>query len=305
MKVGFVLLIAEYKAPGQNPSYAETRDTALQAEAAGFDSLWLYDHLLYRDGDEPTVGIWECWTFLSAIAEATSHVELGPLVACTQFRNPALLAKMAITLDEVSQGRLILGLGAGWNEAEFRAFGFPFDHRVGRFEEALRIIVPLLREGRVDFEGTYYAARDCEIKPRGPRPQGPPLLIGTHGARMLRLTARYADMWNSAYLSRPESLREARAALDAACAEVGRDPAAIASTAMIAVSYFDLGQPGEFKEHLTGTPEHIARALLDYERMGIQHVMLHCTPYTPEALRRTAEALRIYRELSAEHAAGA
>jgi alkanesulfonate monooxygenase SsuD/methylene tetrahydromethanopterin reductase-like flavin-dependent oxidoreductase (luciferase family) len=137
MKVGLVLVIAEHPELRRPYSYQKTREIALQAEEAGFDSLWLYDHLLYRPEGKPTIGIWECWTFLSALAEATNKVNLGTLVACNSFRNPALLAKMAITLDEVSNGRLILGIGAGWNQPEYEAFGYPFDHCVSRFEEAL------------------------------------------------------------------------------------------------------------------------------------------------------------------------
>ena len=134
MKVGLVLVIAEHQELRRPYSYQKTREFAQQAEEAGFDSLWLYDHLLYHPEGKPIIGIWECWTFLSALAEATRKVELGTLVACNSFRNPALLAKMAITLDEVSNGRLILGVGAGWNKAEYKAFGYPFDHRVSRFE---------------------------------------------------------------------------------------------------------------------------------------------------------------------------
>ena len=162
MKVGAVVRLGP--APdGQPPAYAAIRDMALRMEAAGLDSIWLYDHLLYRWPGRPSDGIWECWTILSALAEATQQVELGTLVACTPFRNPALLAKMAATLDEVSGGRFVLGLGAGWHQPEFDAFGFPFDHRAARFEEALRIIGPLLRSGYVDFAGSYYAARECEL----------------------------------------------------------------------------------------------------------------------------------------------
>ena len=136
---------------------------------------------------------------LAAIAAATSRIELGPLVACTNFHNPALLAKQAATIDEISGGRFVLGLGAGWNETEFRAFGFPFDHRIGRFEEAFTIIRTLLREGAIDFDGRWYQARDCELLPRGPRPAGPPLMIGSSGPRMLRATMPHADSWNAWY----------------------------------------------------------------------------------------------------------
>src|SRR5690242_988877 len=167
--------------------YAEIRAIAQQAEADGFDSIWLADHLLYRTPGQPTRGIWECWTMLAALAEATERVEIGTLVLCNSFRNPAILAKMATTADEVSGGRLILGVGAGWNEPEYEAFGIPFDHRVDRFDEALQILGPLLREGHVDFEGQYYQASNCEDAPRGPRPEGPPLVVGREGPRMIKL----------------------------------------------------------------------------------------------------------------------
>ncbi len=212
MKIGIVLPISETD-EGQMARYAELRAMALRAEADGFDSVWVYDHLLFRFPDNPTRGIWEAWTLLSALAEATERVELGALVLCTAFRNPALLAKMADTLDEVSGGRLILGLGAGWHRPEFDAFGLPFDHLVGRFEDALRIIHPLLRTGAVDFRGEYAQAPDCVSLPRSPRPDGPPILIGAFGPRMLRLTAQYADAWNTCWLGRPTKLAERRAAL--------------------------------------------------------------------------------------------
>ena len=155
-------------------------------EDLGFDSVWVGEHLLYRWPDRPPRGPWEAWTLLSAIAASTTRIELGPLVACTNFHNPALLAKQAATIDEISGGRFVLGLGAGWNETEFRAFGYPYDHRIDRFEEAFTIIRTLLREGAIDFDGRWYQARDCELLPRGPRPDGPPLMIGSNGPRMLR-----------------------------------------------------------------------------------------------------------------------
>src|SRR5699024_10407514 len=154
---------------------------ATQAEDLGFDSVWVYDHLLHRFEGHPTVGFWEAWTMLTALAASTSRVQIGTTVLCAGFRNPALLAKMAETLDEVSGGRLILGLGAGWHETEFDAFGIPFDHRVSRLEEAVRIIRPLLRERAVDFHGTYHHAEHAEIRPRGPRESGVPLLLAAFG----------------------------------------------------------------------------------------------------------------------------
>jgi probable F420-dependent oxidoreductase len=301
MKIGLVLIMAERKELKRAFGYQETREFAQRAESAGIDSLWLYDHMLYRNEGEPTIGIWECWTFLSALADATKKVELGTLVLCNSFRNPALLAKMAITLDEVSQGRLILGLGAGWNKPEFDAFGWPFDHRVDRFEEALQIIRPLLKEGRVDFEGKYYQARDCEIRPMGPRPGGPPLMIGSFGKRMLRLTAKYADLWNTGYLGQPDTLVKPRQELLEACQESGRDPATLGVTAMIELYYPDLASaPGGIDNPpLSGTTEEIARAMLAYEQAGVEHVMFHLVPYNQASISKFEEAVRIYHQLSA------
>lgn len=297
MKVGWTVMLADFLRQGRTPRYRDIRDMAKRAEAAGFDSLWLYDHLLYRVDGRATTGIWECWTILCALAEATEHVELGTLVACNSFRNPALLAKMAVTLDEVSDGRFILGLGAGWNKAEYDAFGIPFDHLVSRFEEALQIIRPLLKEGRVDFQGSYYQAADCEIAPRGPRAGGPPLMVGSFGPRMLRLTAQYADMWNTAYLHRPASLIEPRAQLQAACADVGRDPATLDLTALVALGYPDIGDlPKVADEYLTGSEEEVAAALQDYAVMGVTHLIFHVEPYSAEALSRLAASVELYRQ---------
>ena len=196
MKIGMTLPQAESDR-GEVPRYTAIRDAALRAERDGFDSIWIMDHLLFEWPDQPRHGVWEGLTLLSALAEATERVELGTLVVCTAFRNPALLAKMAEAIVEISDGRLILGLGAGWHEPEFRAFGYPFDHLASRFEEAVAIVVPLLRTGAVDFEGRYERAPNCVNLPRGPRPSGPPILMGTQGPRLLRLAAQTADAWNA------------------------------------------------------------------------------------------------------------
>jgi len=297
MKIGLLLFTANDRYDNRARSYDSIKAIAQRAETDGFDSIWLADHLLYHKPGEPIRGIWECWTLLSALAEATRRVEIGTLVLCNSFRNPAILAKMAITADEVSHGRIILGVGAGWNEPEYKAFGLPFDHRVGRFEEALQILKPLLRDGQVDFSGSYYQAPDCHIVPLGPRPGGPPLLVGAEGPRMLKLAALYGDLWNTGYMGRPETMKERLAMIRTACQEVGRDPATIGITAFIGLWFPDLlaNQPSFFPSPLTGTAKEIASAMKGYEELGIQHIMFQLEPYTPETRRRLTEALQLYR----------
>src|SRR5262245_26659909 len=199
MKLGLILPEGEHDMGGSTARWSDYLAMARTAEAMGFDSLWFVDHLLYREGatTEPPQGVRECWSILAALAAVTDRVELAPLVSCTGYRNPALLAKIADTVDEIAGGRLVLALGAGWHEPEYRAFGYPYDHRYSRFAEALTIIHGLLRTGHVDFEGTWYSARDCELRPRGPRGNTIPIMLGTQGRKMLRLTARYADQWNA------------------------------------------------------------------------------------------------------------
>ena len=300
MKIGLLIYQVNDRTTNSARSYDSIRAVAQQAEADGFDSIWLADHLLYRKPGEPTRGIWECWTMLSALAEATRRVDIGTLVLCNTFRNPAILAKMAVTADEVSNGRLILGIGAGWNEPEYQAFGLPFDHRVDRFEEAMQVLCPLLREGYVDFSGKYYQARDCELAPRGPRPDGPPLLSGGEGPRMLRLTARYADLWNTGYMGRPETMAKPMATIEAACQEVGRDPATLGITALIGLSFPDLPEcrPGFFDNPLTATAAELAEAMAGYAELGVRHIMFQVEPYTPTALRRLTEAVQLYHATS-------
>ena len=298
MKIGLLVFIANDRENYSKRPYDEIRAVARQAEKDGFDSIWLPDHLFYRNPGEPTRGIWECWTMLAALAEATQRIELGTLVTCNSFRNPAILAKMTTTIDEVSHGRLILGIGAGWNEPEYQAFGLPFDHRVDRFEEALQILKPLLHDGHVDFAGQYYQARNCEIVPRGPRLEGPPLMVGSEGGpRMLKLTARYADLWNTGYMGKPETLAERRTKIEAACRKMGRNPATLGITALIGLWFPDLQEkkPKFFDNPLTGTAHEIAAAMRGYTELGVQHMMFQCEPYTPEALKRLTEALQLYR----------
>jgi len=297
MKIGLMVMLANDREHNNTRPYETIRAIAQQAETDGFDSIWLADHLLYRYPGEPTWGIWECWTILAALAEATQRVQIGTLVLCNSFRHPAILAKMATTADEVSGGRLILGVGAGWNEPEYQAFGLPFDHRVDRFAEALQILKPLLQDGHVDFAGQYYQARNCDILPRGPRKAGPPLLVGSEGPRMLKLTAQYADLWNIGYMGKPETMAEPLAKIEAACRQVGRDPATVGITALIGLWFPDLQaqQPRFLDTPLTGTVQELAAAMGGYAQLGVQHIMFQCEPYTPEARQRLTEALQLYR----------
>ncbi|MEZ4859964.1 MAG: LLM class flavin-dependent oxidoreductase [Caldilineaceae bacterium] len=300
MKIGVVINHMANPATGAPPSYAEMRQVAQASEAGGIDSIWLFDHLLFRytadTSPAATVGIWECWTLLSALAEATNRVELGTLVLCNPFRNPALLAKMAHTLDEVSGGRVILGMGAGWHQPEFDAFGYDFSHRVDRFEEALQIVKPLLHGERVDFQGDHYQVQNCVITPLGPRPAGIPLLVGAGQPRMLRLVARYADQWNTAWLGTPTALPERLTRIQAACADMGRDPATLAITVGVQVAFPDLGKTNSLaREPLTGSAAELADAFDGYEQAGAAHLIINPTPYSLTAVERVTEAVRLYR----------
>ena len=293
LKVGVQLPEVERVVP-----WPELRDMIRATEDLGFDSIWVGDHLLYRQPGIASRGPWETWSTLAAIAAVTTRVEFGPLVACTNFLNPGVLAKKAATIDEISGGRLVLGLGAGWNKVEFDAYGFPFDHRVSRFEEAFTIIRTLLRDGRIDFAGTYYQVRDLELLPRGPRPEGPPLMVGSVGERMLHITLPYVASWNAWYVetdNRPDGVAHLRELVDRVCSEVGRDPAEVERTVAVGVRLpggrgREMARPAE---PLRGTPEQIAEELRAYAREGIGHVQLVLDPITVASIEEVARVLPI------------
>ena len=292
MRIGVVLPIAEEDGDDGAPPYSLVRDIAVDAEAAGLDSVWVFDHVLFRF-DGVTTGIHECWTVLSAIAEATSRVELGTLVMCTGFRNAALLAKMAATLDHISDGRLILGVGAGWHDPEYDAFGWPTDHRVSRFEEALTVITDLIRTGRAELDGTYVTAHDCVLRP--PARSDLPILVASKMPRMLELTARHADAWNLAWFGLPdERLTRIRGELLEACDRVGRDPSTLSITVGITVRYE--GAPASAEgPALSGTPAEVAEGLAAHDADGADHVIALLEPSTRETLAAFAEAVALYR----------
>jgi alkanesulfonate monooxygenase SsuD/methylene tetrahydromethanopterin reductase-like flavin-dependent oxidoreductase (luciferase family) len=325
VKIGFILPLGEDTDLGRAPTWEEIRALAEQCEAAGLDSVWVYDHLLYRFEAHPgTVGVHECWSVL------------GTLVMPASWRNPALLAKMATTIDAITGGRLILGLGTGFHEPEFAAFGYPFDHRVDRFEEELQIITTLLREGKVDHHGRYHTIPNGELAPRYERPDGGhiPVLVACRGERMMRLTARHADAWNIAWFGNLEASAPARDAMTAACTETDRDPATLEVTIGLHLAPPDRhpdpedeaqprttanhavdrhpersdGSPGEADESvdevdtdnadtnpppdparvLQGTPEEVAAVLAAHRDAGVGHVIVGALAHTNyEYTRRT------------------
>ncbi len=273
---------------------------ARKAEEIGFDAISMGEHFIFDIDDEQSLGLWDCWSFLAGLAATTSRIRLETLVSSTAYRNPALLAKIADTVDEMSGGRFILGIGAGWHEQEFRAFGYPFDHRVSRFEEAIQIISALLRERYVDFNGHYYEARACKLRPAGPREQGPPIMVGGGGPRVLRLAARYADAWNADAGTTPETIVDINARVDEACAEVGREPTSLERSAFLTVDLSGPTLPGDqWLEHVwsgnqaCGTPEELATRLRAYAAAGIHHAQIWLNPCSVAGVEAFAPVLEL------------
>ncbi len=251
---------------------------ARAAEEVGFESVWVGDHLLY---DDPDRAPWEAWTLLSALAAATSRVRLGPLVACAGFHPPAVIAKMASTIDEVSGGRFVLGLGAGWNRREFDAFGIPYDKRVSRFEEAFAIIRGLLGGERVTLDGTYHRADDVVLLPKPARRT--PLMIGSNGPRMLGIALPHVDAWNTwweDYGNTPEGFAELHQRLGitvtrSACMLVQLD-----------------GMPVEREPAVPAVEQRrFAAHLAELQEAGADEVIVVASPITERSIRALGELL--------------
>jgi len=263
------------------PTWESIRDQALAAEAVGFEAVFVPDHLLYHSEDGNT-GCWESVSLAAALASVTSTIEIGHSMFNAPYRSPALVAKIADTLDEISGGRYILGIGAGNTpDSDYAAFGFEADKRYSRFAEAIEIIHDLLKNGRVDFVGKYWSARNADLVLRGPRPQGPPIVIAAWGPKMMHLTARFADVWNGWVPVEKgpsvESFRPMIEELERACQEVGRYPATLRRSLDIQVDPLSLHDEGE--KPIAGTSEEIAEAILAFQEIGVDEV--RCYPYWP------------------------
>jgi probable F420-dependent oxidoreductase len=263
------------------------------AEEVGFDSLWVGDHLLYRGDGGRERGPWDAWTLLAGLAGVTEHVRIGPLVACTAFRPPGMLARTAAAVDELSGGRLVLGLGAGWNEPEFRAFGLPFEQRVGRFEEAFEIVRRLLGGERVTFAGRFHAVEDAVLLP--PPARRLPLMVGANGPRMLAATLPHVDAWNTwydVYGNTPEGFAAASRAVDEVAERAGRDPREIERSACVLVVLDrDAGERPIAPDAPPLEEPHVAAGLRALAQAGADEAILVVNPITEGSIRRLGEAL--------------
>jgi alkanesulfonate monooxygenase SsuD/methylene tetrahydromethanopterin reductase-like flavin-dependent oxidoreductase (luciferase family) len=220
--------------------WKEVAAIARAAEESGFESVWVGDHLLYRGGGRPERGPWDAWTQLAALAFLTSRVRLGPLVAATAFHAPGVIARMAASIDEISGGRFVLGLGAGWNETEFRAFGFPFDRTVSRFAESFEIVRRLLAGEHVTFKGEFHSVEDAVLLPSARHRV--PIMLGSNGARMLGIALPHVEAWNTwftSYGNTVDGFANLRGDIDAACVRAGRDPSDLSHSACVLVRVGD------------------------------------------------------------------
>jgi alkanesulfonate monooxygenase SsuD/methylene tetrahydromethanopterin reductase-like flavin-dependent oxidoreductase (luciferase family) len=297
VEIGLVLPTGNTFVDGPTPRWVEIRDLAIRAEEIGFDTVWVADELLWRPAARPPQGFWECVAMTGAVAAATSRIKVGTWILSALHRNAGITAKVVETLDEISGGRFVFGLGAGHAGRQAHAFGLPEDHVVGRFEEAAEIIVPLLRTGHADFEGGFHAAHDLEQLPVGPRPGRIPIMIGAKGAKMLRVAARHADTWSWFAEERSDvaAFAPLLEALVATCAEVGRDPATIGRSAGIVVEPTSVtgSEAHDFGVPIRGSSAEIAAELTAFGAVGFTQLEVILWPPTPAAL----DAMRPVLEL--------
>lgn len=299
IKIGVQLPEVEYVYTW--PEYAEM---ARVAEDIGLDSIWVGDHLMYRyaDSSQAPRGPFESWTTLSALAAVTSRVQLGHLVASALFHTPPMIAKMAATVDQISGGRFVLGLGAGWHEPEYRGFGVPYDHRFSRFAEAYRVIRQLLQSGESTLDGQFYSIDQALLFPPPIQAGGPPIMIGSFGQKMLELTLPEVEMWNAwsqDYGGTFDGLLQLLNRVDNICEQVGRDSSTLIKTVAPLVGM--PGARGRLSEYgsppaLDGTDPHkLAADVHKFAEMGIMHLQLVLDPINATTIASLKSMLEILR----------
>lgn len=296
LTVGLALQTFQTPITGETPTWKHIQSTAIEAEEMGFDTVWIPDELLW-DFEEwgGAHGFWECVAMTGAVAASTSTIEVGTWVLSALHRNPGLTAKVVATLDEISGGRFLFGFGSGHSGGQGKAFGFPPDLVVGRYEEALEIIVPLVREGSVDFEGKYHGANGLRQLPTGPRPTNIPLMLGGHKPRTIGLAVKYADIWSgfATESSLPEAFTEMMSLVDQACEAAGRDVASLGRSIGV---WLTAGEPAKAEEMglgvpLSGSSEQVADSLGSFAEMGFTRVELNLVPGEPAAFDLAAETI--------------
>jgi alkanesulfonate monooxygenase SsuD/methylene tetrahydromethanopterin reductase-like flavin-dependent oxidoreductase (luciferase family) len=295
MSLGLMLPLGEKSHFGPTPRFADMVEMAQTAKDVGFEAIWLADHFSFTNDDEVR-GVWEAWTMMAAVAAAVPDIQIGSLVACTGFRNPGVIAKMTEAIDEISGGKFILGLGAGWHEPEYRQFGFPFDYRVSRFEDAIRIIHPLLRDGHADHAGEFFQANDAVNAPRGPRATGAPILVGSSGDRMLGLVAEFADAWNTVWHNDPAKVAELMPKVDAACDAIGRPRESLIRTA--GGNFAMEGYLGRRPNPVEGDVDAMASRLDGFRDLGLAHYVCGLDPCTPATITSFGEVIAAFDALS-------
>jgi alkanesulfonate monooxygenase SsuD/methylene tetrahydromethanopterin reductase-like flavin-dependent oxidoreductase (luciferase family) len=298
LDIGLALQTFQTPMTGETPAWEHIRRTAIEAEAMGFNTVWVPDELLW-DFEEwgGAHGFWECVAMTGAVAATTSTIEVGTWVLSALHRNPGLTAKAAATIDEISGGRFLFGFGSGHSGGQGKAFGFAPDRVVSRYEEALEIIVPLLREGSVDFDGKYHSASGLKQLPTGPRPTGIPLMLGGHKPRTIGLAVAHADIWSgfATESSLPEAFTGMLSLVDQACEEAGRDPATLGRSIGV---WLEAGKTSKAEEMglgvpLSGTPEQVADSLGAFVEMGVTRVELNLVPGQRQAFDLAAETLSL------------
>lgn len=291
MGVGLMMPISEEAAFGGTPHFTDIIEMAEIARDIGVDALWFADHFTFGTPEDGQRGVWEAFTMMAAVAARVPDLRIGSLVACTGFRNPGVIAKMTEAIDDISGGRFILGLGAGWHQPEYDQFGLPFDHRVTRFEESIRIIHPLLREGKATSEGRFFSAQDAVNKPRGPRPAGAPILVGSTGDRMLGIIARYADAWNTVWHNDVEPVKPLMDKVDEACRHAGRDPQTLVRT--VGGNVAMEGYLGRRPNPIEGDDTHKAETMAAFRDLGMKHFVAGLDPSTPQSIEEFGRVLEL------------